>query len=130
MKWFFKKEILLNEKAIIGFIILLVMLYVELTIMGIITPGNMILHSILVILLSIINITLYYFFVRPVNLVKFNIIQVIIILPIVILLTVINHTFIHHDLKIIQLILLPLFIFISIIISSIIYKLVLNKESK
>ncbi len=111
-----------EKKAILGFVIMVFLTYIELTVMGIVTPKIMLLRSILVMVLTIINLTFYYFYVKPVRPVKFSAILIMIILPLVILLTIVNHTYIHHDLKIRQLVFMPSFMFMSIIIAALIYR--------
>lgn len=95
--------------------------YVLMTLVGLLAPKIMWLRSLLIITIAVINFTFYYLYVRPVNIIKFNLVLSSILFPLVILLTVINHTFIHHDLKVRHIILLPLFILFSIIISSVLF---------
>jgi|GEM_PF-3878226 len=117
-------------KNLIGFIIVLISCYVLMTLVGILTPKIMWLRTILIIIIMILNFTIYYLFMKPKSIIKLNFILVLILIPITIILTIINHTLIHNDFQIRHIILLPTFLIFSMVISMGLYKIILKIKQK
>ena len=117
-----------NIKTIIGFFIMLISCYILLTIVGIFSPKIMWLRTIFIIIIMILNFTIYYLFIKPKKIIKFNLILLSIIIPITIILTFINHKFILNDFQVIHLIFLPSFVIMSIAISIVLFKLIYKDQ--